>query len=316
MANKTNSKVNSPRRKRWRPLLAYGVVAIAVIVILTNLVTDALVTRYDARAKRDPDSIYLEGMTPRQLGPESATKAVLFVHGFIGAQSNFNTLPDTVADAGWYVETMRLPGHGTSPRDFERTTADELVAGVREAVLELKGRFETVVVVGHSMGGALATLVVAEEPVDGLVLCAPFYGLAWDSILGVKTAWLARRTAPLIRWLPGRPGAGPVAKPEGRLHIQCYGWIPLAGTLTALEVQERATAPEVLAAIRGHVLAIHSSGDTVTSMEATATTVEKMVGAAVETYWLDQSDHVIFWDYEEKQIEERVLQFLEEIDNS
>ncbi len=294
--------------------MAYGIVFVVVSLVLFNFVTDHLVSRYEANAAREPGTPYLEGMAPRSLGPADATKAVLFVHGFIGAQSNFAQLPDTVAESGWHVETLRLPGHGTSPRDFERTTADELEAGVRDAVRALKADYDTVVLVGHSMGGALSTLVAAREPVDGLVLCAPYFGLTYDHLLGIPTDWLAKRLALVVRWLPGRPGNGPVAKPSGRAHIDCYGWIPTAGTLTALEVQERANDAAVLEAVTGPVFAIHSRNDSVTSSEATATALEKMTRASVQTTWLERSDHVIFWDYEAEQVAKEIVTFLKELE--
>lgn len=306
-------KQKSPLRKRWRPIAAYAVVFVAVSLMLCNLVTDAWVTRYDETAPRDPVSGYLEGMTPRTLGPDDATRAVLFVHGFVGAQSNFNTVPDAAAARGWHVKTMRLPGHGTSPRDFEQTTAEELIAGVHAEIEALNRQFETVVVVAHSLGGALSILAVSEEPVDGLVLCAPYFGLRYNRILGISTDWLIRRAALFIRWVPGRPGNGPVADPEGRKHIDCYGWIPLAGALTALEVKKRVNQPEVLGSLRIPVLAIHSTGDTVTSQPATARAVEKMVHAPVKTYWLERPDHVLFWDYEKEAVQERIIEFIEEI---
>ena len=300
-------------RKRWRTILAYVLVFSSVTIVLTNLVSDALVSHYDSSAPRDPASGFLEGMAPRSLGPEESKNAVLFVHGFVGSQSNFNTLPDAVAAAGWYVETMRLPGHGTSPRDFERISPDELLAGVSEAISSMKARYGTVVVVAHSMGGALSTLAVSKEPVNGLVLCAPFFGLTHDRIFGIKTSWLAHHAAPFIRWLPGRPGNGPVAKPEGRRKVQSYGWIPMAGALTAFEIEQRVSDPTVLSRLSMPVLAIHSMADTVTSPSATARAIEMMTSASTETVWLEKSNHVIFWDYEEETVRERTLGFLEEM---
>ncbi len=301
------------KKKHWRPRIAYGIMATIVAVVLFNLVADWLVTRYDAKANRDHKSGILAGASPRILGTKSSERAVLFVHGFIGDQSNFNVLPDAVANAGWYVETLRLPGHGTSPREFERTTADELIAGVREAVLALKEDHETVVVVGHSMGGALSTLVAGEVPVDGLVLCAPYFGLTYNHLLGVDTDWLAHRLATIVRWLPGRPNHGPVAKPEGRAHVQCYGWIPMKGVLTALTLCEQANDATLLTQITAPVLAIHSTGDSVTSYDATQAALEKMTGASTEMHLLEKSDHVIFWDYDEEEVTEAVLGFLEEV---
>lgn len=305
-------KAGNKGRKKWRAWLAYGVVFLTVSLLLFNFVTDAMVTRYDATEPRDQSTGLLAGMVPRSLGPVGSQHAVLFVHGFSGAQSNFATLPDAAAEAGWYVETMRLPGHGTSPRDFERITGDELVEGVRDAIVSLKARYTTVIVVSHSMGGALATLAVAQEPVDGLVLCAPYFGLTWNRILGVPTGWLAQRIAPVIRWIPGRPGNGPVAKPEGRKHIQCYGWIPMAAALTALEISNRANAPDVLEAINMPVLAIHSAGDSVTAKAATEKAIGGMTNAQVQSLWLTRSDHVIFWDYDAVAVQERIIEFLRE----
>ena len=300
-------------RKRWRPLLAYAVVLLAVLLVLFNLVSDALVSRYERTAEREPGTKYLKGMAPRTLGPEDTSRAALFVHGFIGAQSNFNTLPDAVAAAGWHVETMCLPGHGTSPREFERATAEELIAGVRERVVALKTRYETVVIVGHSMGGALTTIVAADTPVDGIVLGAPYFGLTWNHILGIDSGWLVRRAALFIRWVPGRRGHGPVSDPEGRKHIDCYGWIPTAGALTALEIGAKANEPAVLEALEIPVLALHGKKDSVTDPDATARAVEQMVNATVQTHWFEKSEHVLFWDYEKDLVEQEVLQFLEEI---
>lgn len=299
---------------RLRPWMAYGVMVLVVVLVLMNLVSDALVTRYERTAARDPGTPYLQGMAPRDLGPEDAARAVLFVHGFIGAQSNFHDLPDQVAAQGWRVRTMRLPGHGTSPRDFERTTADELVAGVADELRALKARYPQVVLVGHSMGGALATLVAAEIPVDGLVLCAPFFDLTYHRILGIPTSGLATSLATVVRWLPGRPGGGPVNKKENRKYIDYYRWIPMQGCLAALEVRRRAAAPTLCAQITAPLLLIHSKNDRVTSSAASEAIAPAFSSEKKEIVWLEKSDHVIFWDYDEATVTESVLDFLEEVE--
>jgi len=302
-------------RRRWRPLLAYTVMAGIVGLVLLNLFLDLLVSRYERNAPRDPGTPYLKGMAPRELGPPDATLAVLFVHGFIGAQSNFNDLPDRVAESGYFVRTMRLPGHGTSPRDFERTSAHDLQAGVLAEVRALKGRFPKVVVVGHSLGGALATLAVAEEPVDGLVLCAPFFDLTWNRILGVPTGRIAQSLAPVVRWLPGRPGGGPVNLKANRKRIDFYHWIPMQGVLTALEIARQARSTEVCGAIAAPMFVLHSKIDTVTSQAATEQMLPAFGSASKQVLWLETSDHVVFWDYEEELVAERVLAFIEELES-
>jgi len=279
-----------------------------------NLVLEQLVSRYERTAPRDPGSVYLKGMTPRELGPSQSSSAVLFVHGFIGAQSNFNDLPDRVAASGFFVRTMRLAGHGTSPRDFEKTGADELLDGVLEEVRSLKARYSKVIVVGHSMGGALSTLAAAEESVDGLVLCAPYFDLSRNQVLGIGTERIIRALSTVIRWVPGRPGGGPVNLKANRKLIDYYRWIPSQGGLTALEVGQRARASQVCGAITAPLLVIHSKIDTVTSQTATEALIPHFGSALKRTIWLETSDHVIFWDYEQERVSSEILAFIKEVE--
>lgn len=288
--------------------------ALIVLTALMNLLFDHLVTRYENTAPRDPGSPYLQGSTPRELGPEEAPGAVLFVHGFIGAQSNFNDLPDQVAAAGWFARSMRLPGHGTSPRDLERTTADELIAGVVSEIRTLREGFPTVVVVGHSMGGALSVIAAAREPVDGLILCSPYFELTWSGVFGIPAGRLLESLSPILRWMPARPNGGPVALKENRKFIDYYRWIPVQGALTAWDVGRQARSPEVCGGIEVPLLAIHSRNDTVTSPDATARVLPRFGSETREIIWLEESDHVIFWDYEHEIVASAVLAFLKEVE--
>lgn len=301
------------RRGRWKAWAAYGLMVTIVGAVLMNLITDALVSRYERNAPRDPGANFLQGATPRELGPPDAGRAVLFIHGFIGAQSNFNDLPDRVAEDGWYVRTMRLPGHGSSPRDFERTSTEDLIAGVREEVRALRVRFPDVVLVGHSLGGALAAIVAAEEPVQGLVLCAPYFELTWSDTLGFRLERFAPSIAPIIRWFPGRPGGGPVNLKKNRKRIDFYRWIPAQGMIAAAGVARRARDKTTLGAITAPVLAIHSRIDTITSPEATAAALPAIASARKAMIWLETSDHVVFWDYESDQVTAAVRAFLKEV---
>lgn len=303
------------RRGRWKAWAACGLMATIVGVVLMNLISNALVSRYERNAPRDPGSQFLQGATPRELGSPDADRAVLFIHGFIGAQSNFNDLPDRVAEDGWYVRTMRLPGHGSSPRDFERTSAEDLIEGVRDEVRGLKSRFPELVLVGHSLGGALAAVVAAEEPVQGLVLCAPYFELTWSDTLGFRLERFAPSIAPIIRWIPGRTGGGPVNLKENRKHIDYYRWIPTQGMIAAAGVARRARESAILGAITAPVLAIHSRIDTITSPEATAAALPAFASARKAMIWLETSDHVVFWDYESDQVNAAVRAFLEEVKN-
>ena len=52
-------------------------------------------------------------------------KAVLLLHGYTGAPSEMRPLGDYLHALGYTVSCVRLPGHGTSIKDLEATTATD-----------------------------------------------------------------------------------------------------------------------------------------------------------------------------------------------
>ncbi|MDY0303097.1 MAG: alpha/beta fold hydrolase [Sphaerochaeta sp.] len=107
------------------------------------------------------------------LHPQQPTRAVLLVHGYGGYPGELIRPGVDLFDAGFDVYCPRLPGHGTSGRDFSRSRAEDWI-GVTTASFEyLKGRYGEVAIVGHSMGAALATITAAAFSVKKLVLLAP-----------------------------------------------------------------------------------------------------------------------------------------------
>ena len=271
-----------------------------------------LVKNYDAGLARDPETGIMRGAEPLSLGPASSRKAVLFVHGFSGSPRDFHDLPDRVAGAGWRVRAPLLPGHGTSCFDFEGITIEGLVEAVRNEVRALREHSETLVVLGHSMGGALATLVAAETPVDGLILAAPYYGITHKCYYLLPVERWAKLLSPLVRWVYSSPTRLPIKRAEARKDIVCYAWIPMRAALTVMRLAERARAPELLDAITVPVLLVHSRSDSVASPEAAAHAAHALSSEIKRTVWLDRSDHIIFWDYDREMVAREVLTFLAE----
>ncbi len=301
-------------RERFRPDGAWGALAWAVAMILMVTVMYAYVAQqrvaiYERQTARDPETGIMRGAEPRDLGPVDAPGAVLFVHGFIGTPNNYNDLPDRIAEQGWRVRVMLVPGHGTTPHLFEETTADDMLEGVLDEVRALRGAYEQVVVVGHSMGGALASLAAAEQTVDGLVLIAPFFGLTTPSVAGLSVERWARLARPAVEWVPRGPNA-PVNLVENREKVLSYHWVPVDGALAALELGRRANSTYVFERMEMPVLLIHSEGDKVTSLDAARDAVEQFASADKEYCWLHKSNHVYFWDYDQQEVIDEVAQWL------
>ncbi len=278
--------------------------------------TTRRVRRDDARMPRDPATGIMVGAAPRSIGPEDARRAVLFVHGFGGCGNNFHTLPDLVAAAGWRVRVMLLPGHGRSPLDFERTPAEAMIQAVVQEIQALRNAHDIVVTVGHSMGGALATIAAGQTPLDGLILGAPYFGITrqWYYVLPPER-WIAA-LSPFIRWVYADPGRQPVKRREISREIVSYRWRSSRAGVTAMDIAARAAAPETLRAITCPVLLLHAIGDRIASPDAARCVFGSIPSRWKRAVWLENSDHVIFWDYDREKVAEEILSFLDRIETS
>lgn len=278
------------------------------------VVSERLVTAADRRAPRDPETGYLLGAEVRELGPQDAPGAALLVHGFIGTGNNFGELPERIAEKGWRVRLMSLPGHGTTPRDFVDVTPDQLLEAVRDEATALRERYGTVVLVGHSMGGALSTLVASEGGADGLVLAAPYFGVThrWYYILHPEV-WFTVIRPFLPRWFYKGDLFMQVNRKEAKPQIVTYKWVRVESTETLLEVGRRARAPERLLTVACPVLLIHSRGDVAASFEASQRAFEVIGSDEKRAVWLTESNHHLFWDYERERVIENVREFLDTV---
>ena len=99
----------------------------------------------------------------------------MLVHGFNGEPVDMHELAGHLEARGFATRILLLPGHGTHFRHFARTTWADWSAAVAAATREMLARHEQVILIGHSMGAALALHTSAHEPrVAGVVgLCPP-----------------------------------------------------------------------------------------------------------------------------------------------
>ena len=100
---------------------------------------------------------------------------VVLIHGFQNDQSAWAALVPGLCGAGRRITALDLPGCGQSapPETWERSTIGELARDVA-AIVEAES-LRAPVLVGHSLGGAIALQVALDQPdlASGLVLFAP-----------------------------------------------------------------------------------------------------------------------------------------------
>ena len=276
--------------------------------------TKSSLKRSIAAPERDPITGIILGAEARTLLPESEDSALsntacLLIHGFGGTREDLGELGERLAQGGITVREMRLPGHGTSPVDFAYQPPGAHLAAVREEFNRLKRDFDQVHIVGFSMGGALGTILAAEEQVDGLVLISPYYKInyrwyyilpaeAWNSLMGWAVPY-AMKTGGFIR-INDRTSVG---------KFYCYSITCSSGTTQAVKLARRARSKEVLDQVECPVLMMHAQGDLAASYKKSRLVYQEL-GAPKEFFSPPRSNHVLLWDYDKEEVIARVETFL------
>jgi len=149
---------------------------------------------------------------------EGGRIGALLQHGFTGCPASMRPMGEWLARRGLSVVGPRLPGHGTSWEELETTTWQDWVRESERALLDLSDRCSTLVMVGQSMGGAIALHLGAKHPerLDGVVVINP--------IVRKRNLALAPVIRPFVRTV--KAIGGDIKKP-GQVEI-FYGRTPLA----------------------------------------------------------------------------------------
>jgi carboxylesterase len=108
---------------------------------------------------------------------QAGRPAALLVHGFPGTPAELRPLARSLLEIGWTVQAPLLPGFGPQIGTLPQRQAEEWVAAVQAALIELQRQHWPVLLLGYSMGAALALQVAATQPPSGLALLAPFQQL-------------------------------------------------------------------------------------------------------------------------------------------
>ena len=101
------------------------------------------------------------------LGAEPARGRVLVIHGLDVSKEVMRLISAALADGGFEVYAIDLPGHGDSGSKFQTDLAQQ---AIRNAKAFLGGK---TIVLGHSLGAGLVLDLAATEPFSTIVLLSP-----------------------------------------------------------------------------------------------------------------------------------------------
>lgn len=130
---------------------------------------------------------------------EGGDTGLLLIHGFTGSVAHMRPLGDALADRGYTVMGINLPGHATTEADMARSGWQQWLNAAQNAAEELRRRCKTVAVAGLSMGGLLALLLAEAGKADACVtLSTPMATQNKLLALAGMLAWVQ----PRISWAP------------------------------------------------------------------------------------------------------------------
>lgn len=224
---------------------------------------------------------------PLFLRTDNKERVVLVCHGYLGSPDDVIDLAQELNQQGYAVSVPRLPGHGTSGRDFLTVSARDWLRRIFDSYVELKSEYKKVIIVGFSLGGILGLIVASVFRPEALVLVAP-------AITNTKRAKLL--LAPLIMLFAPRIRKNrnyPVTDSFDAFlqkEYWLYDW-PKAG-LEIVKLQNE--AKKQLARIQCKTLLLLSKSDQTIPLKAKKIIEKKLPKDLLETVYLEKSKHMIF----------------------
>ncbi|HTL47784.1 MAG TPA: alpha/beta fold hydrolase [Verrucomicrobiae bacterium] len=241
-------------------------------------------------------------------------KAVLMVHGFSGAPSDFGNLPRLFQAQGYDVIVPLLPGHGRGARGLEKVTAGEWLEYVSKLYGELRPAYGELIVIGLSMGASMTVAVsvqFAKTPPDKIILMAPFFKVRqeWYYLLPVETYNdILEGYVPYLQSLPGQTAVCKESASAKTFVPRQY--VATHASSEAFKVAKIARrSVKSFSRLKIPVLVLQSRHDRVTDYETTRRIVASLDPSVTRFVTLTRANHVLPRDCEASVIEQDIMEF-------
>jgi carboxylesterase len=228
---------------------------------------------------------------------------VLVSHGFTGTPQSMRPWAEHLAAAGFTVRLPRLPGHGTTWQEMNRTRFEDWYSAVDAAFTEISERCSKVVVAGLSMGGTLVTKLAEERgaEVSGLMLVNPAF----------RSEDRRLAALPVIKHLvPSLAAIGNDVRKPGVTEL-AYARTPLKA-LHSL-VQSWDAVVRDLPQVTQPILLMRSAEDHVVPASSSALLLSRVSSKDVTEVMLNNSFHVATLDNDAPQIFELSTDFVRRV---
>ncbi len=237
---------------------------------------------------------------------EGGDTAVIIFHGYLGSPDEVAYLAQKLNKIGYTVSVPRLPGHGTSVNDFIMLRADDWVRKAIDTCLEIKSRYNKIIIAGFSMGALLAIVTASLFPPESLILIAP--AVTNNKRIRMHLLFFI---IPFIKKIKKRKIYKTNNDFDSYLAKEYWSYRWPASAFSIIELQKEAV--KRLSMIKCKTFLIASEEDKAVPMKAVNMIREKIPSDLLTVCRLKNSHHVIFKGPEKEEAWEAALGWLNNI---
>lgn len=251
---------------------------------------------------------------------------VLLIHGLTGTPTEMKQFGKVIARQGFTVACPELAGHCATIEALTATQWQDWYQAIELAFDALKAECEHVFVAGLSMGALIALLLAAKKgkAVAGIILLSTtFFYDGWN-VPKLKRALLL----PLVLYTPLKyfvqwEETAPYGIKDERVRAMVHailenrdhqaadkvGYFKTPATVILESVRLIKAAKKSLKNVVSPTLIVHSTEDDMASIKNAYYTLAHISSNSVETFFVDDSYHVLTLDKRKDDVARRAAQF-------
>ncbi|OEH86826.1 hypothetical protein BHU72_00735 [Desulfuribacillus stibiiarsenatis] len=226
-------------------------------------------------------------------------KACLLIHGFTGSPFEIEPLAEALRQQGYIVETPVLAGHGHD-EDLQDVYWTDWIQSAEDALREMIERYETVYLIGFSMGALISAYLSTKYPVKKLVLLSPaIYCINYKQLFCTMSEAIKKKFA-------GDKIEGLAS--ELKKYLQKATNTPIRSVIHFRQLAEQLTPS--FAYVTAPTLIIQGHKDVIVEPSSATKAYETIQSVDKKLVFLDLSPHIVCHGEESELVNQHVIEFL------